>query len=241
MEHSSSDRFLPISILVAAVIVGGTVVFSTLHKSTGQADAGSGVVTAPSPAVIAAQASKIGPHDAILGDPKSPITYADYGDYQCPFCGRYFSETESAVISQYVNTGKVKMVFRDFAFLGPESLAAANAAQCANDQGKLWPYHDELYTAKGTDFAKGGGENDGFFTRALFLGFAKKLNLDMPKFTNCVDQNQDAGIVAQEKADATSLGVNATPTFYIDGTQVQGAEPFSVIQAAIEKVIASHI
>jgi protein-disulfide isomerase len=235
------DLFLPISILVAAVMVGGAIVFATLYKGGGAqvptaANPGN-VVAATSTTVSAAQAMTLGPRDAILGTANAPVTLIEYGDYQCPFCTQFFSQTESQIIKNYINTGKVRMVFRDYAFLGPESTAAANAAQCAEDQNRLWAYHDALYTAKIGDEAKGGNEDDGFYNTAEFLKLASQAGLNIPTFTSCINNSTDASIVAQEKAGGSAAGINSTPSFIINGQILTGAQPYSVFQQALDSAL----
>ena len=129
------------------------------------------------------------------------------------------------------------MVFRDFPFLGPESTAAAGAAQCAEDQGKLWPYHDALYQAKVNDDASGGSEDDGLFTNTLFEQLATKVGLDATTFASCLTANTDANIVADEKSTAEAAGVDSTPTFFINGTEITGAQPYAVFQEAIDSAL----
>ncbi len=235
------DRFLPISILIAAVVIGGSVLFASLYHPAAQSTAGTGGDSgATSTATLTpAQIMTLGPRDAILGSPNAPVTMIEYGDYQCPFCGMFFSQTEPEIVQNYVNTGKVKMVFRNFPFLGPESTAAAEAAECAEDQNKLWVYHDALYQAKVNDVARGGSEDDGYFTNALFLSLAQKLDLDMPTFTNCVDNNLDSSTVATDVTNASAAGVNSTPTFFINGTEVSGAEPYATFSQVIDAALKS--
>ena len=91
----------------------------------------------------------------IMGDPNAKVTYVEFADFQCPFCKQFFSQTEPQIISDYVKTGKVKFVFRNFAFLGPDSNTAAEGAYCANDQGKFWDYHNFLYSHQA---AEGSGQ-----------------------------------------------------------------------------------
>lgn len=243
---AKKDRFLPISILIAAALIGGALVFTSFyHGSSAGSPAGAGAApggatptTGPS-APTTASIMALGPRDAILGNASALVTLIEYGDYQCPFCARFFSETQPQITSNYINAGKVRMVFRNFPFLGPESTAAAEAADCANDQGKFWPYHEALYQAKVDDENKGGGENDGYFTRALFLSLAQNVGLNIATFTGCIDNNTDANLVTQEKAAATAAGVNATPTFFVNGTQVLGAQPYSAFQSAIDAALGS--
>ena len=240
------DLFLPVSILAAALMVGGAIVFATLYKggtpaAAPAADGNNGnagnVVAATSTTATAAQAMTLSPRDAILGNASATVTLIEYGDYQCPFCTQFFSQTEPQIIQNYVNTGKVRMVFRDFAFLGPESLAAANAAQCAEDQNKLWAYHDALYTAKIGDENNGGSENDGFYTSTEFLKLARQVGLNIPTFTSCINNSTDASIVAQEKGAAASAGINSTPSFIVNGQMITGAQPYSVFQQVLDSAL----
>jgi protein-disulfide isomerase len=240
------DMFLPVSILIAALMVGGAIVFATLYKGGTTAPAGAtapagngNVIAATSTAAnTAAAAMTLGPRDAILGNASATVTLIEYGDYQCPFCTQFFSQTEPQIIQNYINTGKVRMVFRDFAFLGAESTAAADAAQCAEDQNKLWAYHDALYAAKVGDENSGGSENDGFYTTAEFLKLAQQVGLNIPTFTSCINNNTDANIVAQEKSDAANVGINSTPSFIVNGTIIAGAQPYSVFQQALDAALA---
>ncbi len=242
-QAQKKDRFLPISILVAAVMIGGAITFASLYKGapapSGTAGGATTPSTQPQPSISASQVMQLTSHDSILGNANAPVTLIEYGDYQCPFCGEFFSQTQPQIVANYVNTGKVRMVFRNFAFLGPESTAAAQAAECAEDQNKLWPYHDALYAGKVADVQKGGSEDDGFFNRTLFLKLASQVGLNIPQFTSCIDSNKFSSQVAQEKSDAAAAGVNATPTVFINGTQVEGAQPYtafkSVIDAALQK------
>jgi len=230
-EHRTHrDWFLPASILTAAVLISGSIIFLVLRGGIQpQVPSGNNPVAAPSG--NSADVSKIGDRDAILGDPNAPVTVVEYADFQCPFCERFFTGAEAQIRDQYVKTSKAKLIYRDFAFLGTESTASANAAECAKDQGKFWAYHDALYAAEGLD-AK---ENNGNLNRALFLTLAKNLNLDINTFTSCIDSNKYADVVAKSVADAQNFGVNSTPTIFVGGQKILGAQPFSVFQAAIDQ------
>jgi protein-disulfide isomerase len=244
-EHFASDagkkdRVLPISILIAAVMIAGALVFLTLYKggvgagNSGAANtpaagtAAAGGVVAPSSASTTAILA-LGARDAILGNANAPVTVIEYGDYQCPYCAQFFSMIQPVIIKNYVNTGKVRVVFRDLPFLGAESTAAANAAQCAEDQGKLWAYHDALYTAKLADDAKGGGEDDGTLNRTLFMSIATQLGVNTATFASCIDNGKDASIVTQEKADAEAIvGGDSTPATVVNGVLVADSSGNSV-------------
>jgi len=242
MPHRSGDKFLPISIMVAAVLIGGAIIFSVFYHPGAAPSAGPGTNTAPvavqPPSATLASLMALGPRDAVLGNQNAPVTIVEYGDYQCPFCSRYFSQIQPLIKSQYIDTGKAKMVFRDFPFLGPESTAAANAAQCAEDQGKLWDYHDALYSAKvGDEGRTADAENDGFFTRVEFLTLANQVGLNIQTFTSCLDGNQHASDVGAEKAAAVAAGIQSTPTTIVNGKLVvesdgssAGADTATVLQ-----------
>ncbi len=240
---SKKDIFLPVSIIIAAVLIGGAIIFSMFYHP-GSAPAG-GSAAVPSTATTSlASLTQLSSRDAILGNPNAPVTIIEYGDYQCPFCGRYFQQIEPMIQSQYINTGKAKMVFRDFPFIGSESFAAANAAQCAGDQGKLWAYHDALYTAKiGDEAVVSNAENDGFFTSAEFIKLAGQVGLSIPAFTSCLNNNSNANYVNSEKAAAVTAGIQSTPTTIVNGQMVTesdgsgaGADPTAVMQAIANAV-----
>jgi protein-disulfide isomerase len=241
---AKKDRVLPISILIAAVMIAGALVFATIYKgdnsgavvgagnnggaAAGGAAAGGTGAVAPSSASTTAILA-LNSRDAILGNANAPVTIIEYGDYQCPYCAQFFSTIQPSIIQNYVNTGEARVVFRDLPFLGPESVAAANAAQCAEDQNKLWAYHDALYNAKLADDAKGGGEDDGTLSRTLFMSIATKLGMDTSAFASCIDASKDASIVTQEKADAEVIvGGDSTPATVVNGVLVADANGASV-------------
>lgn len=108
--------------------------------------------------------------DFALGNPQAPITIIMYEDFQCPYCGRFFQDSEKSIRDSYVKDGTVKFIYRDFPFLGPESYKSAEAASCANEQGKFWEYHDYLYSHQ-------MGENQGAFSDTNLKSFAGTLKL----------------------------------------------------------------
>jgi protein-disulfide isomerase len=178
--------------------------------------------------------------DNAMGDPNAPIKIEEFSDFQCPFCARFHTETESQLVNTYVTNGTVYFVYRSFGnFIGPESQAAAEAAYCAGDQNKYWEYHDIL-------FANQTGENVGAFSTRRLQAFAEALSLDMNAFNSCLNSGKYADRVAQDKADGTAAGVTATPTFVlsytVNGEQktriISGAQPISEFQNQIEGALA---
>jgi protein-disulfide isomerase len=163
-----------------------------------------------------------------LGDPSAPITLVEFGDYQCFFCNKFFHNTEADLLSNYVETGKVKIIFKDYTIIGPDSVTAAHAAHCANDQGKFWMYHDVLYN-------NWAGENNGWASSENLLRFAQNIELDIDKFSQCMLSEIHSPIIAASNNDAKTLGLTGTPGFFVIGvnnqiTKIQGAQPYEVFE-----------
>lgn len=229
----SSGNFLPISILVAAVLISGSLIYAASATKFGTQPVAENPSGAKPPSVDAAEAMKPRDRDVVLGDPNAPVTLVEYGDYQCPFCGRMFSEVEPLLRKNYIETGKLKMVFRGFQFLGLESTNAGAATLCANDQGKFWAYHDEIYKAEIAD----GVENNGNLNRTLFLSLATKVGLDAKAFAICLDSDKYVAEVQAETQAASAIGVNSTPSNFINGTAIQGAQPYDAFKVVIDAAL----
>jgi len=163
-----------------------------------------------------------------LGDPNAPITLVEFGDYQCFFCNKFFHDTEQKLLENYVDTGKVKIIFKDFTIIGPDSITAAHAAHCADDQGLFWEYHDMLYN-------NWTGENNGWASSENLLRMAQDLGLDIDEFTDCMLNEIHTQIISASNNDARTLGLTGTPGFFVISpnnqvTKIPGAQPFDVFQ-----------
>ncbi len=132
-----------------------------------------------------------------------------------------------------MQTGVVRLGYQHFAFLGPESQWAAEASECAADQGAFWPYHDRL-------FDRQAGENRGAFSKDKLKQFAADLGLDTAAFNACLDSGKYTSLVRTETATIQSLGVRGTPAFLINGRPLVGAQPFEVFQQIIEAEIGGN-
>lgn len=164
----------------------------------------------------------------ILGDPNAPITLVEFGDYQCHFCNVFFHNTEKDIVKNYVETGKVKMIFKDFTIIGPDSINAAHGAHCANDQGLFWEYHDVLYD-------NWTGENNGWASSENLLQFAQQIGLDIDEWSQCMIDSEHSEIIAASNQDARSLGLTGTPSFFVidsenNVTKLFGAQPYEQFQ-----------
>jgi protein-disulfide isomerase len=198
----------------AVVVVVALVIISNLRSGGATKTA----ATADNP-------RSIGPADA-------KVVVTEFSDFQCPYCERFFSETQSQLVEKYVNTGKVRFEYKHFIVIGQESIWAAEASECAADQGKFWEYHDLL-------FQRQSGENVGAFTKAKLKGFATELKLNRDTFDKCLDTDQYKSRVEDDSTEGRNLGVQSTPSFFVNKRAVLGAQPFSVFQNAIEQELAA--
>ncbi len=168
----------------------------------------------------------------VLGDASAPITIVEFGDYQCFFCNKFFHDTENSIVENYIKTGKVKMLFKDFTIIGQDSVVAAHASHCAGEQGKFWEYHDVLYN-------HWTGENNGWASSDNQLKFAKDLGLDVEKFTECNSSEKYMKMIQTSAKDAKTLGLTGTPGFIVIGAnnkivKIPGAQPYEVFVKVLD-------
>jgi protein-disulfide isomerase len=157
-----------------------------------------------------------------------------YEDFQCPWCGKFDKESEQVIRNNYVKNGSVQLVYRDFAFLGPESTKASEAARCAGDQGKFWEYHDYL-------FAHQNGENQGNFSATNLESFAKTLGLQTTTFNQCLDAGKYTKAIADAKAEGAQAGVTGTPKGFIlvNGKIADTIDGYLPLTAVTQKIDAA--
>jgi protein-disulfide isomerase len=173
------------------------------------------------------------------GDKNAAVTVVEFSDYECPFCGRYFRDTMAQIERDYITTGKVKYVFRDFPLeaIHPKAFKAAEAAHCAGDQGRFWEMHDRLFT------------NQSSLDRSQLSGHAKTLALDLPGFEQCLDSGRHGTRIRQSLADGQQAGVRGTPTFFLGHTDADGgslntpatlvgAQPYANFKQALDRLLS---
>lgn len=165
--------------------------------------------------------------DPVLGDKDAPVTIIEFSDYECPFCGRNFRETYPLLKKNYIDTGKVKLVYRDFPLnFHPMAVPAAVAANCVRENGgdsAYWKMHDRIF------------ENQQSLSNENLKKWAKDLGHDIG---NCLDSGKYKEEVQKDVADGSAAGVKGTPSFFINGRQLEGAQPYAVFQQAIEAELA---
>lgn len=242
-----------LSIIIAGALIAGALIYSknppspaALVTPTPTSDSGKGVVL------------DIEEGDSVLGNPDAPVAVINFSDFQCPFCGRHVVTTEKQIVEKYVKTGKVKLVFKNFAFLGQESVWAGEAAECAKEQDKFWPFHDYLFSHQ-------NGENQGAFSKDNLKKMAVEVGLKADKFNACLDSGKYKDKIQASAQQNSKYGVISTPTTFIgklpiiipdsvlqsirsqsrqydydlkDGAKlIIGAQPFSVFEETIEKLL----
>lgn len=161
-----------------------------------------------------------------VGNADAPVQIVMFGDYQCPFCTRFFEDAEQRIRAEFVAKGEVALWWRDFAVIGPASRQAARAARCANEQNAFWRYHDIL-------FASRGGEAPQAVTDEFLLMIAEQSGLDKGVFSQCLSSDRHSAEVAADQQEGRSKGVQSVPTVFINGRKVVGAQPYAVFEAAI--------
>jgi protein-disulfide isomerase len=159
-----------------------------------------------------------------IGPADAPITIIEFGDFNCHYCKRFFDDTLSPLLDAY--EGRIHFVFRDFPILGPDSIQAALAAECADDQGQFWGFHNLVY-------------QDQILTRDNFLAYAADLDMDVDTFTTCLDDAVHQDEITTDYLAGSQLGVGGTPTFFINGKILVGAQPYNSFVTIIEAELNS--
>lgn len=162
--------------------------------------------------------------DKSKGNPDAPVVVEVYADFQCPWCRRFTLGPERQLEEEYVRQGKVLLMFRHFAFLGEESRWAA---ECANEQGRFWDYHDKL-------FLEQSGENVGTFRKENLKRFAAELGLNTKQFNQCLDSGKYSTKVQEETLEGRRRGVRGTPSVFVNGKLLERGLDYPSIREAIE-------
>jgi protein-disulfide isomerase len=167
-----------------------------------------------------------------LGDPNAPVTIIEYTDFQCPYCSRHFQQTFSQIKANFVDTGLVYYVFKDFPLttIHPQAQAAAEAARCAGEQNAYVEMHDVLFTAQ-SDWSGQANAAD------LFVSYAEQLGLDTSSFSDCLQTHKYETAVQADLQEGVSFGVRGTPAFFINGNFVSGAQPYANFEQAINQML----
>ena len=172
--------------------------------------------------------------DPVAGSADAKVTIIEFSDFQCPFCRKFWGETLPLIKKNYLDKGLVKFVYRDFPLtaIHPMAQTAAEAAECADEQGRFWDMHDKIFSEQDKL-----GEGTVSFALVDLKDWAAEVGLDGEKFNSCLISGKYKDEVLKDLADGTAAGVTGTPTMYIDGKQVAGAQPYETFRLAIDEAL----
>ncbi|PIT93084.1 MAG: hypothetical protein COU06_01620 [Candidatus Harrisonbacteria bacterium CG10_big_fil_rev_8_21_14_0_10_38_8] len=215
---NKNSILLPVSILLAGVLIAGSIIYSKVPKNA-------------KPLTKSELIAILEDDDFILGSEDAPVSLVIFGDYQCPYCKLQYDQTEKKIIENYVNTGKVKMFYRDLPLrnIHPQAQLAAQATQCAGNQGKFWEYHDYLF------------DNQEAIPELDFTVTAVTLGLSENEFQKCLESNETKLEVDTDAQHAFNYGLDATPMSLVNGTLVEGSQPYEVFVQVIENELANPV
>ncbi|KKR56800.1 MAG: Thiol:disulfide interchange protein DsbA [Candidatus Curtissbacteria bacterium GW2011_GWC2_41_21] len=168
----------------------------------------------------------------IKGNSSAKVTVVEFADFRCPFCERFFKGASHSIMKDYVDTGKVKYAYRHYAFLGEQSVWAAEASECANEQGKFWEYHDWLYNNQAPE------SNKEYYSKDNLVKDASNVGVNTNQFASCLNPDKYAKQVEGDLSEGQLAGVKGTPTIFINGTPIVGSQPYATFKALIEQELS---
>lgn len=222
-------------VVLAALGLLGVVSLRDTSGRVSQPPSALGAVTPADPVSTA----RVDAQRRIVGDPlalgpvDAPVVMSEWGDFQCPFCREFAADTEPALIREYIQSGRVRLEWHDLAYLGPESVLAAQGARAAGRQGAFWEFHDALYRTQSSE------ENSGAINEASLVAMARDLGLDADRFARDVADPTIAAQVGQDQRDGARLGITRVPTFLINGTLLFGAQPVATFRQALDAALSA--
>jgi len=239
-------KFLSIALIVSSLILAGTMLYVGNNLNTKLTGLTTLAVQAqptaqnPTQAQQPAQVQPTQPtqnnngkitlkntNPPTTGQANAKVTIIEFSDFQCPYCARFVTDTYPQIEEQYIKTGKAKLIFMQFPLSFHQyAQKSAEAAYCAFEQGKFWEYHDTMFS------------NQTKLDNDSLKKYAADLKLDTAKFNSCLDTSKYASQVQSDLTEGTSLGVNGTPAFFVNGKLISGAQPFSAFQQAIDAALA---
>ena len=217
-------NFLALAILVTGALIAGSIFFTN-----GDSDS-SDVVQQPGVGQGDTRVDVSVDDDAFLGNKNAKVTVIEFSDYQCPFCRTFWKDTFGQLKKDYMDTGKIKFVYRDYPLgFHPSSHISAEASECAEDEGKYWEMHNKIFAEQ-----EKKGQGTISYTADDLKQWASEIGLNKTKFAQCLDSSKYKAEVDRDLADGSAAGVTGTPSFFINGRLIVGAQPYSAFKAIIE-------
>lgn len=229
---------IPMAILVAAAMISGSVLYvgsggsatallPSALQPTAQAPSGDAPVRVKDPSTL------FSADDPMIGNSKAKVTIVEFGDFQCPYCRRFWKDTYGQLKKEYIDTGKVRFITRAFPLsFHPAARPAALASLCAKDQGKFWEFRDKMFGEQEKQ-----GQNTITFGIPELKTWASAIGLNSQQFNSCLDAQTYASKVDADSAAGSAAGVSGTPSFFINGQQVVGAQPFDAFKKVIDGLL----
>jgi protein-disulfide isomerase len=187
---------------------------------------GGGSGSTPAGDLSPAVADRLAGDAHVLGAAAAPVTVLEFADFQCPYCRAFWAAPLQQLKRDFIDTGVARLAFRHAIVVGPESVLAAEAAECAADQGEFFAYHDVLYDAQGP-------ENAGYLTQARLSGFASRVGLDVTTFDQCLAGHRHRDQVNRASNEASDAGVNSTPSVFVNGRRIANPFDYAALRAAV--------
>ncbi len=229
-------------VALAAFALGGAVGFFAFSYPYSRGASDTAAAAIGQRAGVAAQQPQVQPtappayiegvsadDDPVLGPDDAPVTIVEFSDFQCPFCKRFVDQTFAQLQQEYGD--QIRIVYRDFPLtqIHPDAQRSAEAAECADEQGKFWEMHDAMFASQ----ALGLGVEQ-------LAGYAEDIDLDVDEFAECLDSGKYTDEVEKDLQDGSRYGVTGTPTFFINGYRLVGAQPFEAFKALIDRELEAQ-
>lgn len=227
-QDSKNVLFISLSIVIAGIIIAGAIFLSrnnNLQPPLPPSAVDDNQDNNPEP-IVKKDVSE--DDDPVIGSKDAPITMIEFSDFECPFCKRFFDETLPQVEKNYIEKGYVKLVYRDFPLsnIHPNAQKAAEAAECAEEQGKWREMHDLIFKNQQTGLSIDN-----------FKKWAKEIKLNTQKFNECLDSDKYKAEVEKDLNDGLSYGIQGTPSFFINGELLVGAQPYQVFKTKFDTIL----
>lgn len=209
-----------------------TATDNTAGESSGEQGAAGDTSEGDAQIAALATLARRTPGDPVaLGAEDAPVVLINYSEYQCPYCGKFARDTKPTLVKEYVDKGLLRIEWRDFPYLGPESTTAAHAGRAAAEQGRFWEFHDAI-------FADQQPPNSGKLTEDFLAAIAEQIGLDVATFREDLTDPKVQAPVEEDFTEGQSIGVTGTPAFLINGNPVIGAQPTETFTQIIDAEVA---
>ncbi len=219
-----SAFILPGAIVIAAVLISATLLFTRGGASNG---------ALPTPDDSKPVKIELKENDHILGNKDAKVTMFEFSDFQCPFCRVFEQDAYQQIKKNYIDTGKVKVIYRHYPLdFHPQAKLAAEASECAAEQGKFWEMHDKMFVEQ-----QKKGQGTITFTAQDVNRWAGAIGIKVPQFSACVAANKYDQRINDDITFGNSVGVSGTPTFFINGIRLVGAQPYVSFQATLDAAL----